>query len=237
MTLSQGSIETNSCEFGSFSRETTRACLIGAITTLPVKLHSVVKDLKAVAFRDLVLKGLDGRVLKLKDLPASEADQVIVVFPLGNPFVTDLAVVETPFRGKAQARQELQGTIHCRVANLGIGLQDLGVDLAEIFMTFDTKKDVKDFLALSRVLPAPLGHHGTEVAFFHRKSNLKLIFIFILTEGRGFVNRAPSPFPLPLASSATKRYIKDARRASPWKPLREASEVKCDRSLMARATL
>ena len=52
-----------------------------AFLTKTVEFQAVIRDLKPVALRNSILKGFKRLVLEFNDLPAIEADQVIVMGP------------------------------------------------------------------------------------------------------------------------------------------------------------
>ena len=68
------------------------------MSTEAIELHTVVEGFKLVALGDPVLKGFEGLILELDDLPAIETDQVVMVAPLGGPFVSRFSICEFSLR-------------------------------------------------------------------------------------------------------------------------------------------
>src|SRR5688572_9634540 len=83
----------------------------------------------AEALGDLVLQALDVVVLELEDEAALHADEMIVV--IADDFVARLAVAELRLDREAGIDEELERTVHRRVADLGVALADLAEELVD----------------------------------------------------------------------------------------------------------
>jgi hypothetical protein len=108
----------------------------------------VVKGLEAVALGDLFLQGFKGLILKLKDLPALEADQVVVMRSFVSAFIPCFTIRKLALRGQTQAGQELEGPVDGGVPDLGVGLGDLGIDLTEVPVPGLPQKNLDNFFPL-----------------------------------------------------------------------------------------
>jgi hypothetical protein len=103
--------------------------LRSAFGTLAVKLHPVMENLEMVASGNAFLKCFEGFILEFDNLAALEADQVIMVALPLNGFILCLSICKFPLGGKPQTGEKLEGSIDCRIANFGIDLGHLGIDL------------------------------------------------------------------------------------------------------------
>ena len=68
-----------------------------------------------------VLKGFKGLILEFDDLPAVEADQMVMVAPLRGPLVSGFSVCEFSLGRQSQVGEKLQGPVDGRIADFRIG--------------------------------------------------------------------------------------------------------------------
>jgi hypothetical protein len=154
----------------------------------------MVEDLKMVILGNAVLKRFESVILKFKDLSAVEADQVIMMASLSHRFVSGLSIRKFPLDGKTKTGQELESPIDSGIANLGIRLGHLGVNLGEVSVAVRTEKDPQDLLPLFGRFQTFHGNQRLKKMGAHKKQILKLIFIFILKEPGPIVNGSPPSF-------------------------------------------
>jgi hypothetical protein len=128
----------------------------------------MMRDLKSVTLGNAILKGFKGRVLKLDNPTAIKADQVVVMAPFGSGFIPGLSVSKFSLGRQTETREKLQGAVNGRVANLGICLDNPGIDLGEVLMAGRVQKDIEDFFPLpGRLQPFFVDLRFEEIVF-HR---------------------------------------------------------------------
>jgi hypothetical protein len=168
-----------------------RSHFLGTGSTLAIKLHTVVKDLKTVMPGDAVLKGFDGLVLEFDNPSAIKANEVIMVALFRCGFIPGLPIGKFPLGCQTKTGKELQGSIDGGIANFGIHFRHLRVDLGEILMAGRVEEDVEDLLPLLGCLQPFSRDPFLEKIGFHWPI-LKLKFNFILREFRTIVKRPES---------------------------------------------
>jgi len=107
-----------------------------------------VKDFKVVMAGYGLLKRFKGLVLKLNNLPAIEADQVIMMASFRSGLIPGFSVCKFPLGGQTEAGEEFQGAVNGRMAYFGIGFDDLGKNLSETFMPGGVQEDVENLFPL-----------------------------------------------------------------------------------------
>ncbi len=112
----------------------------------------MAENLKMVSLCNVPLERFNRFILKFDDLPTLQTDEVIMVFPFRNGLVAGLSIGELSLFRQAQSGKEFHGSIDRRVANLGIDLRHLGINLCQVLMPEGVQKDVEDFLPLFRGL-------------------------------------------------------------------------------------
>ncbi len=122
-----------------------------------VEFHEMVGNLETVSLGNPLLKGLQGLVFEFDDLSAFQADEMIMVASLGCGFISRFPVLEFPPGGQAQPGQKLEGAVNGDVADLGVGLGDLGINLRETPVPGGAQKGVENLLPLLRCLQSFFG--------------------------------------------------------------------------------
>jgi hypothetical protein len=136
--------------------------------TSAVELHAMMGDLKSVTLGNAILEGFKGRVLKLDNPTAIKADQVVVMTPFGSRFIPGLSVSKFSLGRQTEASEKLQGAVNSRVANLGICLNNLGINLGEVLVAGRVQKDIEDFFPLLGCLQPFFVDLCFEEIVFHR---------------------------------------------------------------------
>jgi len=108
----------------------------------------VVENLKTVALGNAILKCLKGVILEFNNLSTLEADQVIMVVLSLSGFVLCLPIRKFPLSGQAKTGEKLQGSVDSRVANLGMSLRHLGIDLSKVLVARGIEKDIENLFPL-----------------------------------------------------------------------------------------
>jgi hypothetical protein len=116
--------------------------------TSAIELHAMMGDLKSVTLGNAILKGFKGRVLKLDNPAAIKADQVVVMAPFGSRFIPGLSISKFSLGRQTEAGEKLQGAVNGCVANFGICLNDLGINLGKVPMAGRVQKDIEDLFPL-----------------------------------------------------------------------------------------
>jgi len=163
-----------------------RFFLFAASLALAVKLHAVMKDVKAVTVCNPVLERFEGAIFEFNDLSTSKADEMIVVFSLGDPLIPGFSVVKPAFRCQPEPGQELQGSVDGCVANLWIRFDDLGIDLSHVSMAGGVQENMENLLPLPGVLQATPCDQGLEKIGFHRSLHFEIEFQFHFNGAEGF---------------------------------------------------
>jgi hypothetical protein len=125
-------------------------------------------DLKSVTLGNAILKGFKGRVLKLDDPTAIKTDQVVVMAPFGSGFISGLSVSKFSLGRQTETGEKLQRAVNGCVANLGIRLDNLGINLGEVLMAGRVQKDTEDFFPLPGCLQPFFVDLCFEEIIFHR---------------------------------------------------------------------
>jgi hypothetical protein len=107
-----------------------------------------MENLETVTLGDAILKCFEGFVPEFDNLAALEADQVIMVALSLNRFILSLSIRPFPLGGQAQTGEKLQGSIDRRIADLGIHLGHLGIDLTQILVSRRVEKDSQNLFPL-----------------------------------------------------------------------------------------
>jgi len=123
----QGSVRSSRARIYGF----TAALSLFASRTVPVHFQLVVKYGESILSCNLVLERLDALILKLEDLPASDADQVIVVIHIIDELVAGVAVPKLPLFDQSALTEKIQGPVdRCKpygsVDTLDLSVQFLG---------------------------------------------------------------------------------------------------------------
>jgi hypothetical protein len=74
----------------------------------------------------IFLQGFNALIFKLKDIPTSEADEMVVVLPPSGRFKGAHLTVEFPFHGQSALGQELQGPVNRGQTHPLVLFSDLG---------------------------------------------------------------------------------------------------------------
>lgn len=82
--------------------------LLTTFTASAVEFEAMMLDCKPVPVCNVILQFFDVRVFEFNDLPATQADQVIMVFIVAGRFVTRLAITEMALFGNATIGKQLQ---------------------------------------------------------------------------------------------------------------------------------
>ena len=138
----------------------------------------MVEDFKSVMAGNAVLKCFEGVIFKFQDLSAVEADQVIMMASLSHRFVSGLSVGKFSLNGKTKTGQELEGPIDGGIADFGIDLGHLGVNLGEVSMARRTEEYPEDFFPLSGRLEPLRGNQSLEKRGAHKKRDFEIDFQF-----------------------------------------------------------
>jgi hypothetical protein len=101
---------------------------------MAVEFHTMIKNLKMMTPGNTVLKGLKGLILKFNNLPAIETDQVVMMAPLRNGFVSGLSISKFSLIRQTETGEELQGSVDRSVSDFRIRSGNLDIDLREILM-------------------------------------------------------------------------------------------------------
>jgi hypothetical protein len=128
-----------------------------------------MKNLETVTLGNAILKCFEGFVLEFDNLATLEADQVIMVGLSLRGFILSLSIRKFPLGGQAQTGEKLQGSINRRIANFGIDLGHLGIDLSQILMSRGVEKDVENLFPLFGRLQAFSRSPGLEEILFDGK--------------------------------------------------------------------
>jgi hypothetical protein len=115
---------------------------------LAIELHPVVKNFKMVTLGNAILKRFQGFILEFDNLSTSEADQVVMMAPSGSGFILSLSRGKLSLISQAEAGEKLQSSVDRRIANFGIDLSDLGIDLGKVLVLRGVEKDIQDLLPL-----------------------------------------------------------------------------------------
>jgi len=119
-----------------------RASALGAaLGAGAVHLVLVAEELEVVAGGDGFLELFDLRLLELDDLRARGADEVVVVRGLVRELVAREAVTELALEGDAALREQLQGPVDRRVADLRV-LLPTSARSSSMLMWFGALKNV-----------------------------------------------------------------------------------------------
>ena len=153
---------------------------VAAAGAVPVEFVAMSQDFKSIGGRDLVLRLLDHLALKFRDLPAFDADQMIVVFVLD--FIARDAVVEMALGGEPRLHQELHGAVDGRVSNIRVLGADRLIEVLTRHVALRLEECLKNQLALLRLLEMILfevGGQCLQLGFMgHRASVSRLGFTF-----------------------------------------------------------
>ena len=120
----------------------------------PVQIHVVRGQQEAVFFSQLLLKFFNGLIHELRLLAAGDADQVVVVRDAEGFFIPGHAVAEVHFLGQTGLAEQLQGAVHRGLADGGVFLTDLVVQLLGAQMPVLLEEDIHDQAALRREFQA-----------------------------------------------------------------------------------
>lgn len=101
-----------------------------------------------VTLGNAILKRFQGFIFEFDNVSTSEADQVVMMAPSGSGFVLSLPPGKFSLISQAEAGEKLQGPKDRRIANFGIGLSDLGIDLGKVLVLRGVEKDIQDLLPL-----------------------------------------------------------------------------------------
>ncbi len=104
---------------------------------------------EAVLLGEFILEPFDLVVLELDDLPAIQADQVIVVLVFKGDFVPAHAVAKVALVGDSALLEELQGSVDRGVANLAVTLANQREKVLDAQMPRRTKKHIRHRATLS----------------------------------------------------------------------------------------
>jgi hypothetical protein len=157
--------------------------------TSAVELHAMMEDLKSVTLGNAILKGFKRCVLELNNPAAIKANQVVVMAPLESGFISGLSVSKFSLGRQAETGEKLQGAVNGCVANLGICLNNLGINLGEVLMAGRIQEDIEDFFALpGRLQPFFIDLCFKETILHRPPSVLKMNFNFTLTDPLRSVN-------------------------------------------------
>jgi hypothetical protein len=146
-----------------------------------------MENLETVSLGNAILKCFKGFILEFNNLTALEADQVIVVALSLSGFILCLSIRKFSLSGEAQTGEKLEGSIDRRIANFGIDLGHLGIDLTQILMPRGVEEDVENLFPLFGRLQAFSRNPRLKKILLNGKSFLKLKFIFILMDLSPFV--------------------------------------------------
>jgi hypothetical protein len=146
-----------------------------------------MENLETVSLGNAILKPFEGFILEFDNLAALEADQVIVVALSLSGFILCLSIRKFPLSGEAQTGEKLESSIDRRIANFGIDLGHLGIDLTQILMSRGVEEDVENLFPLFGRLQAFSRNPRLKKILLDGKSFLKLKFNFILIDFKRFV--------------------------------------------------
>jgi len=107
-----------------------------------------MKNLEMVTLGNAILKCFEGFILEFDNPAALEADQMIMVALALGRFILGLSIRPFPLGGQTQTGEKLQGSIDRRIANLGIHLGHLGIDLTQVLMSRGVEKDPENLFPL-----------------------------------------------------------------------------------------
>ncbi len=117
---------------------------------MSVEFVAVAQDGEPEAIRDFFLRPLDHGRFELEDLPAANANQVIVVIVFD--LVTGYTVVEVTLLGETRVHKELERPVDGGVADMGVALANSLVEILARDMPAGFEKSVEDRLPLFRML-------------------------------------------------------------------------------------
>lgn len=125
-----------------------------------------MENLEPVTLGNVVLKRFESFVLEFDNLSTPETDQMVMMAPSGSGFILSLSRCKLSLISQAEAGEKLQGPIDRRIANFGIDLSDLGIDLGKVLVLRGVEKDIQDLLPLLGGLqPFPTDPCFEEVLF------------------------------------------------------------------------
>jgi hypothetical protein len=137
------------------SQRSGRACqstALAASVAVAVELVAVAEDLEVIALRDVLLRRLDHLAFELDDLPAANADQVVVM--IVRDLVAGDAAFEVPLVGEPCLAKELHRPVDGRVADARVRLADPLEEFLARHVADRLEKDLEDRLPLPGLLEA-----------------------------------------------------------------------------------
>ena len=117
---------------------------------MPVEFVAVAQDGEPETIRNFFLRPLDHGRFEFEDLPAANANQVIVVLVFD--LVTGYTVVEVTLLGETRIHKELERPVDGGVADMGIAQANSLVEILAGDMPAGFEKSVEDRLPLFRML-------------------------------------------------------------------------------------
>ena len=138
---------------------------IGAQTVhfVPVRLEQ-----EAVSVCDVVLQRLDARLLELDDLPAVDADEVIVVRGIVSKFVSREPVAKVALVGHSAFREQFERAVNGGVPHARILSAHLSEQLFDAHVVVHREERLDDDVAL-------IGRTQTALAHISREQCAKMV--------------------------------------------------------------
>jgi hypothetical protein len=91
-------------------------------------------SLKSVTLGDSILEGLKSLILEFNNLPAVQADQMVMMPSFRNRFISGLPVPKFSLGGQAETGEKFQGAVYSNIANFRIDFGNLSIDLGKALM-------------------------------------------------------------------------------------------------------
>jgi hypothetical protein len=113
-----------------------------------VEFVLVRSEFESVLVSDVLLQFFDARLFEFDDVPALDANEVIVVRGVVGEFITSQSVAEAALVGDAAFGEKLEGAIDGGVADPRVLFAHLGEQLFDADVIFGTKKRLDDESAL-----------------------------------------------------------------------------------------
>lgn len=161
-------------------------------------------NVEAEASRDALLLLLDRFVVELEDVPALEADQMVVVLVVAGRLVGCLSFAEATLGGKSTLGQQLEGPVDGGVPDAGVVLPSEAQQFFDTHVTARPEKPLGDDVALTRGLEALFRQEGVKLV--HQR-------VYVLLYGRRRFTR--HGLKLLRIAGGRKRCSRRGRRCNP----------------------
>jgi len=125
----------------------------------------MTRDSETVLTGDRLLQSFNLRIFELNDGATDGADQVVMVLFSGARFIAGLAVAEMTGFSNTAIGKELQGAVHCGIANARVLFAQTQIEVLSGQMCAGTEEFLENDFTLTRGFKATCAEIGKKIVF------------------------------------------------------------------------